>query len=264
METDATILSHVLHLRRRPPPAQPPSAPSSPATAAESQPKTTSIPPDSFSTQWMPLLIFAVVRDREELRSSEMTKGNLVVAVGLGNDFWSGSGDAGGGLAGVLGMLGLETTPPAPQRSRGRASAAQENGAAGGSDREGWRRRLRRVWVAATEITGSRGMPLATQQCWGRAPTAQEGGLAGVLGVSPGDWRGGRRFRPGSAGVEQARRAAACARAHLGDAGAEVGEEAARRGGTSEARSRPSAILGDLHRGKNVGSLGKIVNSDIT
>uniref|UniRef100_A0A0E0QNY1 Uncharacterized protein n=1 Tax=Oryza rufipogon TaxID=4529 RepID=A0A0E0QNY1_ORYRU len=79
----------------------------------------------------------------------------------------------------------------------------------------------------------------------------QEGGLAGVLGVSPGDWRGGRRFRPGSAGVEQARRAAACARAHLGDAGAEVGEEAARRGGASEARSRPSAILGDLHRGKN-------------
>uniref|UniRef100_A0A0D3H4H8 Uncharacterized protein n=1 Tax=Oryza barthii TaxID=65489 RepID=A0A0D3H4H8_9ORYZ len=45
METDATILSHVLHLRRRPPPAQPPSAPSSPVTAAESQPKTTSIPP---------------------------------------------------------------------------------------------------------------------------------------------------------------------------------------------------------------------------
>uniref|UniRef100_A0A0D9YAX9 Uncharacterized protein n=1 Tax=Oryza glumipatula TaxID=40148 RepID=A0A0D9YAX9_9ORYZ len=40
METDATISSHVLHLRRRPP-----SAPSSPATAAESQPKTTSIPP---------------------------------------------------------------------------------------------------------------------------------------------------------------------------------------------------------------------------
>uniref|UniRef100_A0A0E0EQD4 Uncharacterized protein n=1 Tax=Oryza meridionalis TaxID=40149 RepID=A0A0E0EQD4_9ORYZ len=99
METDATISPHVLHLRRRPPPA-----PSSPATAAESQLNTTSIPPvlespplllrscvlggeeEAHSGCPWPLLIFAVVRDREELRSSEMKKGNVVLLSPHGND----------------------------------------------------------------------------------------------------------------------------------------------------------------------------------
>uniref|UniRef100_A0A0E0EKW7 Uncharacterized protein n=1 Tax=Oryza meridionalis TaxID=40149 RepID=A0A0E0EKW7_9ORYZ len=110
METDATISSHVLHLRRRPPPA-----PSSPATAAESQPKTTSIPPVLESP---PLSLRSCVLGGEE--------------EGLGCPIMSSS-------------VGRE------------------------------RRRLRQGGVAAT------------------VPASTGGG--GILEVSPGGWRSGRRFR---------------------------------------------------------------------
>lgn len=46
-----------------------------------------------------------------------------------------------------------------------------------------------------------------------------------------------------TSGIEQAQRVA---RVHLGDAGAEVGEDAVHRGGASKARSRPLAIFGDF------------------
>lgn len=113
--------------------------------------------------------------------------------------------------------------------------------------REGWRRWLQRVWGRAPAALASSGV------------LGAGGGPRRRLGVSPGDWRSGWRFRgrdkrgrasPAGGGV---RARAPGRRGH----GGQRGRRPPRR--RVEVRSRPSAIFGDFscideekHRGKYV------------
>uniref|UniRef100_A0A0E0BS43 DUF834 domain-containing protein n=1 Tax=Oryza glumipatula TaxID=40148 RepID=A0A0E0BS43_9ORYZ len=108
---------------------------------------------------------------------------------------------------------------------------------------------------AAAVLGESAGGSVLLRGAWSRW-----GGLAGVASAT-GVVDGVSEEK--TSGIEQARRVAACARVHLGDAGAEVGEDAIHCGSASKARSRPSAIFGDFacdfacvdeekHRGKYV------------